>query len=119
MNRYRMLEQGEKIQEGDEVEICPDPWRDEPDWQPTECAGKVAPDPQYIAHRKYRRRVFACCDCGKQFDTLPPPADTSPDDPAPRCSDCIEAMLDGIDAPPLTEAQVERIMSKVNATPGN
>ena len=56
-NRYRLLEKGELIQEGDEVDDAPDGWRDEPNWHPTNCAGQRAPDPKYPAHRRYRRLV--------------------------------------------------------------
>ena len=53
---WRILKKGEIIQEGDEVDGCNDGWRDEPVWTPTKDVGKLAPDPQYPAHRIYRRR---------------------------------------------------------------
>ena len=54
--RYRMLEKGEIIQEGDEVDACRDGWRDEPEWEPAlHCIGQEAPDPRFPSHRRYRR----------------------------------------------------------------
>ena len=53
--KYRRLKKGEVIREGDEVDGCADQWRDDPIWEPTTCIGKRAPDPQYPAHRQYRR----------------------------------------------------------------
>lgn len=52
---YRRLEKGEIIQEGDEVDNCYNPWHDEPKWEKTTCAGQEVPDPQFPAHRQYRR----------------------------------------------------------------
>jgi len=54
---YRFLEKGETIQEGDEVDACADPWRDNPVWRPAKCIGQPAPDPKYPSHRIYRRKV--------------------------------------------------------------
>lgn len=54
---FRRLEKGEVIREGDEVDGCADPWRDDPRWEPAHNIGEPAPDPQYPAHRQYRRRV--------------------------------------------------------------
>lgn len=54
---YRRLEKGEIIQEGDEIDRCVDAWRDDPVWEPAGNIGEPAPDPQYPAHRQYRRRV--------------------------------------------------------------
>lgn len=55
---YRYLRHGEIIQEGDEIDGCVNPWRDDPAWEPvhSESVGKAAPDPQYPSHRQYRRR---------------------------------------------------------------
>ena len=58
-------------------------------------------------------KLFTCVDCGELFESLAPPAETREDDPHPRCSDCIEMMLDDIDAEPLDDATIERIMAKV------
>lgn len=54
---YRILEKGEIIQEGDEVDGCGDAWRDEPVWIPARCVGEHAPDPDYPSHRIYRRKI--------------------------------------------------------------
>lgn len=57
-NKYRSLEAGELIQEGDEIDKCRDAWRDDPKWDPaTRCFGEPAPDPSYVSHRQYRRKV--------------------------------------------------------------
>jgi hypothetical protein len=54
---YRRLEHMEIIQPGDEYDNCRDAWRDPPVWVPVNprSYGKPAPDPQYPAHRQYRR----------------------------------------------------------------
>lgn len=54
---YRILEKGEIIQEGDEIDSSPDGWRDDPAWKPANCVGDPAPNPQYPSHRIYRRKV--------------------------------------------------------------
>lgn len=56
--KYRRLEKGELIQEGDEIDRCADAWRDWPKWEPVHPAdiGWPPPDPQYPAHRQYRRK---------------------------------------------------------------
>ncbi len=54
-DEYRPLIKGEIVREGDQVDGCVDGWRDEPDWKPASCIGEAAPDPQYPAHRQYRR----------------------------------------------------------------
>lgn len=56
--RYRRLEKGEMVCDGDEVDMCRDAWRDPPDWQPAKHSiGDVAPDPDYVAHRQFRRLI--------------------------------------------------------------
>ena len=58
MSKYRRLEKGEIIQEGDEVDICADGYRDNPIWEKvTQRIGHPAPDPQFIAHSQFRREV--------------------------------------------------------------
>ena len=47
---YIPLKKGDLIKEGDEVLIS-----SKEGWKPTICAGTLAPDPQYTAHRMYRR----------------------------------------------------------------
>ena len=54
---YRILEFNEIIQEGDEVDMCDDPWRESPLWKPTIFIGGRVPDPRFPAHRIYRRRI--------------------------------------------------------------
>lgn len=54
---YRILQKGEVIQEGDEVDDCRDSWRDEPVWKPATRIGRPAPDPIYPAHSIYRRTI--------------------------------------------------------------
>lgn len=58
MQEYRILEKGEIIKDGDEVDNCNDGWRDDPVWVPTTCAGEAAPDPSYPSHREYRRKIL-------------------------------------------------------------
>lgn len=55
-NKYYHLKKGEIIQEGDEVEIssnCNDPVK----WVLAKSVGGAAPDPSFMAHRKYRRLI--------------------------------------------------------------
>lgn len=54
MTRYTILQKGEVIQEGDEVEVS-SKWNDSPQWVPATCIGEQAPDPSYPSHRIYRR----------------------------------------------------------------
>lgn len=54
--KYYILKKGEIIQEGDEVEIS-NKWNDPPKWVKAILIGSTAPDPQFIAHRKYRRII--------------------------------------------------------------
>jgi hypothetical protein len=54
---YRRLAKGEIIQEGDEVDACRDPWRDDPVWVPAKNVGEAAVDPAFPAHRIYRRKI--------------------------------------------------------------
>jgi len=57
MNEYRRLEMGEIIQEGDEYDDCANPWHDEPVWIPATNIGEAAPNPIYVSHRQYRRKI--------------------------------------------------------------
>lgn len=56
--KYRHLKKGEIIQEGDEFDGCRDQMKDDPIWTPTTCIGDKAPDPQFPAHRVYRRKIL-------------------------------------------------------------
>lgn len=65
MERYRAaklyyyLKEGEIVQDGDECEVSAN-WNDPPKWVPAgRTVGTPAPDPAYIAHRKYRRLIPA------------------------------------------------------------
>lgn len=55
--KWRSLKNGEIIREGDYVDRCRNPWKDDAKWEPTNCVGQKAPDPQYPAHRQYRRII--------------------------------------------------------------
>jgi len=56
--QYRMLEKGEIVQKGDEVDACRDGWRDDPEWKlAVHSVGGPAPDPCYPSHRRFRRRI--------------------------------------------------------------
>jgi hypothetical protein len=52
---YRKLKKGETILSDDEVYDD-----DKKGWRKTICSGGLAPDPQYTAHRIYRRSIVAC-----------------------------------------------------------
>ncbi len=54
---YRYLEKDEIIQDGDEVDNCNNPMKDDPIWEKTTCVGEKAPDPQYPSHRIFRREI--------------------------------------------------------------
>jgi hypothetical protein len=55
--KYRILEKGEIIQAGDEVDACVDAWRDDPVWVPApqHTIGTPASDPAFVSHAIYRR----------------------------------------------------------------
>ena len=57
-NKYRILEKGEVIRKGDEVEIS-NSWKDPAKWVDAaeHTLGTTAPDPRYPAHRMYRRKI--------------------------------------------------------------
>jgi hypothetical protein len=57
--------------------------------------------------------AFRCTTCGAYFQSFPPPAETRRDDPSPTCSNCLDKMLQGIDAEPLSEDTIARIVSRV------
>ncbi len=52
----RFLSAGEIIQEGDEVDAS-NGWEDPPWWIKSVNVGKAVPDPRYISHAIYRRKV--------------------------------------------------------------
>jgi hypothetical protein len=53
------LEKGEIIKKGDQCDRCANPWKDMPKWEDVVGnIGEPAPDPQYPAHRQYRRPVY-------------------------------------------------------------
>lgn len=53
--KYYYLKKGEIIQEGDEVEMS-NKYNEDAKWVKAEhCIGDPAPDPQFMAHRQYRR----------------------------------------------------------------
>lgn len=49
---FRQLKKGEVIEKDDEV-LCDS----KIGWTKTNCVGELAPDPQYSAHRIYRRAI--------------------------------------------------------------
>jgi len=57
-NEYYYLKKGEIIRPGDEVEVSAK-YNDPPKWVPAseQTIGTPAPDPQYMAHRIYRRKL--------------------------------------------------------------
>ena len=56
---YYYLQDGDLVRDGDEYDACADAWKDWPDWKPVlqTMIGGRAPDPQYIAHTKFRRQI--------------------------------------------------------------
>lgn len=56
---WRILNKGEVIREGDLVDMCSNPMHDDPKWQNVNVknVGTKAPDPQFRAHRIYKRKV--------------------------------------------------------------
>ena len=57
MSEYRRLEEGEIVQAGDEYDNCCNPWHDDAVWIPATDIGAVAPNPNYVSHRQYRRKI--------------------------------------------------------------
>lgn len=55
-NQYYYLKKGDIIQEGDEVDMSMK-YNENPKWVTTKAIGKAAPDPSYISHRRYRRKI--------------------------------------------------------------
>lgn len=77
-NDYRLLNEGEIIQAGDEVDICNNGWHDAPKWEPVKnTIGQAAPNPSYPSHRRYRRKITAeicfCPTCGRSHRPLGTP----------------------------------------------
>ena len=58
-DNYRRLEKGEVVQEGDEFDACADGYKDFPIWEKVAniSIGRKAPDPQYISHSQFRRKI--------------------------------------------------------------
>lgn len=54
--KYYYLQEGDTIKENDEVEVS-NSIKDDEKWQKTKCVGQKAPNPNYPAHRRYRRSV--------------------------------------------------------------
>lgn len=57
MSTYYHLKHGDIVQEGDETDACANPWHDDPKWVPVKEWGHPAPDPQFVSHRQYRRKI--------------------------------------------------------------
>lgn len=57
--RYRILQYGELIHEGDERDECVNPMKDYCNWQPVpfDAIGRPVSDPAFPAHTIYRRRI--------------------------------------------------------------
>ncbi len=55
---YYYLKEGEIVQEGDEAEVSAK-WNDPAKWDPVNehSIGRAAPDPAYMSHTKYRRKI--------------------------------------------------------------
>lgn len=82
----------------------------------TTCVLSVTkPSLEWLKVTKDKRPMadYTCCDCGQKFDSLPPPAETRPDDPEPRCMPCLDKLLDAVEKVPLTDEQIKRIMQKI------
>jgi hypothetical protein len=57
-NRYRYLQEGEIVEPGDEVKMSAK-YNDPPNWVPAvNTVGTPAPNPNFMAHRVYRRQIF-------------------------------------------------------------
>jgi len=55
--KYYYLKKDEIIKEGDECDVSMK-YNEDPKWVPAgNTVGKKAPDPQYMAHRTYRRKI--------------------------------------------------------------
>jgi hypothetical protein len=57
--------------------------------------------------------LFVCCRCGASFQSLPPPADTRPDDPNPMCTACLERALDEVEPEPISDEEIDSIVARV------
>lgn len=65
--KWRVLNLGEVVREGDQSDAAADGYNDEPDWRPVRdgAIGCIAPDPRYPSHRRFRRRCkyVQCPNC--------------------------------------------------------
>lgn len=52
---WRQLENCERVEKGDWVDVARDGWRDDPRWVPATKIGELVPDPAYPSHRVFRR----------------------------------------------------------------
>ena len=52
---FKALKKGERVEEGDWVDMARDGWRDDPKWVPATKIGELVLDPAYPSHRAFRR----------------------------------------------------------------
>jgi len=93
--KYRTLQKGEIIQAGDETDRCVNPWKDNAVWEPVHAGnyGEPAPDPQFPAHRIFRRPIVAavcerCDGDGKAHGSDRPFEYSGPDSYPGKCPVC-------------------------------
>lgn len=60
LTEYRILQEGEIIEAGDECDACANGWRDPCKWEPAppHMIGCKAGNPSYPAHTNYRRALI-------------------------------------------------------------
>jgi len=57
-DEYYSLKEGDIIKAGDEIDRCNNAWHDDARWvEVKNCIGTPAPNPQYVSHRQYRRKI--------------------------------------------------------------
>lgn len=55
--QYYHLKKGDRILEGDEIDVSDEFNKPSPCWIKANFVGGLAPDPSFISHRKYRRKI--------------------------------------------------------------
>jgi len=84
--RFRLLEKGEIIRDGDEADASVNPMKDAARWQLATNIGAVVPDPVFPSHTLYRRPL-RCHGCGDLLTG-------HEDDSGTHCRWCVQTQVE-------------------------